>query len=776
MQRAEVKNAFDVAATDGVLLSPRVAGLSVLCESIGVHVHSNDEIENYILSIGRDVSENWNETEFIALLIHLGWSDKDKDELEAEIESASQVVEAQVMAQSAAKEQFEVKPSQVLHAALSQDSSDVLLLMEEMQFEHAMVASKHEAMFSEFMALNPCDDEVSPAVRRARDSRQFYYFNLRRMIQEQMLKTRAMPRHKIFDKFVPVVSPFTPDGNVKGDAQVLVDSVVAADIPIFERLFFERWGTVAKNVQYCEVPLEDVFAKFVQTAYFPILREAISKRSCVFVPKFPPDLGDVALDVQKNRKTMIASMNEELAQVLERELPDQSQAHMASMPSYQREFLTEESFALFGQDNYFECMAVLAMTPQLKTKFVYEPPLQPRDAEERMLVGKVTSLQANEIDYCITQRWNAELQEASVYVQKSLPPVPPSSFLDKYFYEVLRFVIGQSSEDETNTNSDISHTSSSSHLSGQQCTSDQIMEQMFASSHVARPRLSNSTEAFYVGAMQLLTKEFGPEDFVNFEGFITTMIVKSRTASPARQNTSHRKRGVDTTMETKVVDVVAVDRTGPACICIWGDLATTLEALMAEFTRKNPPETNKKPILLLENMRPLAVTFNKWNGTIVTPMKILQTVRGGVGVAASRLSFAEVAKSPFMTSETFRIPPPSVMMTRFSELLQTETPFRVSLKGVIFDAGPLESSMQGNPKKSFKLVDEIGCWLSCVAIGEQATKSAIAEHMEVLLFFASGRGSSSSSEGAIFLFQSSCIMAIGKVRERIALQRQVEIV
>ena len=210
---------------------------------------------------------------------------------------------------------------------------------------------------------------------------------------------------------------------------------------------------------------------------------------------------------------------------------------------------------------------------------------------------------------------------------------------------------------------------------------------------------------------------------------------------------------------------------------------------MAEFVRKHPPPSKQRPIVVLENVRPTTVMANQWNGTIVTPMKYLQTVRVGSGVAASLLSFAETSTSPFMAPAPFQKPPPSVVLSRFSSLEQTETPFRVSVRGVVFDVGALESSRQGSPKKSFKLVDEVGSWVSCVAIGEEATKSAIAECEEVLLFFATGRGRSSSSEGvfatgrgrssssegALFLFQSSCVMAVGKMKARVALRGQVEI-
>ncbi len=291
----------------------------------------------------------------------------------------------------------------------------------------------------------------------------------------------------------------------------------------------------------------------------------------------------------------------------------------------------------------------------------------------------------------------------------------------------------------------------------------------------AQPLGSEPTEARYVGAMQLLTDDFGSEAVLKYEGYLASENVTPRSVTFGKQASSPRKRGVEPVKETRVVDVHLVDPTGPVCVSLWGDLATTLEDIMAEFVRKHPPPSKQRPIVVLENVRAMKEVATQWNGTIVTPVKYLQTVRAGNGVAASLLSFAETSTSPFMAPAPFQIPPPSVVLSRFSILQQTETPFRVSVRGVVFDVGALESSRQGSPKKSFKLVDEVGSWVSCVAIGEEATKSAIAECEEVLLFFATGRGRNSSSEGALFVFSNGCVMAFGKVRARQALRGQVEI-
>ena len=336
---------------------------------------------------------------------------------------------------------------------------------------------------------------------------------------------------------------------------------------------------------------------------------------------------------------------------------------------------------------------------------------------------------------------------------------------------MLRSVLRRYSDAKVSPEAVVSQASSSSHPSDQRYTSDQIMAQPLSRPSGAQPLGSEPTEARYVGAMQLLTDDFGSEAVLKYEGYLASKSMTPRT----KQSSSPRKRGVEPVKEMRVFYVLLVDPTGPVLVYLCRDLATTFEDLMAEFLRKHPPPSNLRPIVVLENVRAVQEVANQWNGTIVTTMKHLQTVRAVSGVAASQLSFAETPTSPFMEPARFQRPPPSVVLSHFSILEQTQTPFRVSVRGVVFDVGVLQISGQGNSKRSFKLVDEVGSWVSCVAFGDEARKSAIDECTEVVLFFASGRGAKSSSEGALFVFPNSCVMAFGKVKARQALRGQVEI-
>jgi len=763
--------AFESAAVDNVLKAPGAAGMWVLCDSCEVRPSADDEIQTYMLNIGKDANEDWTQEEFFGLLVHLGWSDT------ASVAAADAVpdFEAQIIAQSTAVELFEVKPTQVLHTALHQDSADLCKLVEEMKFDPAVIASKHEAMFAKFMSSNQSDDELPLEMRRARYSRQFYYPNVRRALLEQILVTRNMPRQMVSGRFVPLVSTFTPDGEVRKEEQALVGTVVVSDIDLFERLFLERWDPIARSLQYCEGSVKEIFAKFAEKEYFTLLREAVSKRPRVFVPKFAVDCNGASPTEQLVRQDLLKAMDEGRADELDCALREAWEAHLAGLSPYVQNYVREGGFDRFEQSKYFDCMASLVTAATHTSEFTYIPALQPRDADERALVDRVTSPLAQEIDLELAQRWTAEVEGIEEYMRDTVPKLPSPSFLNAHFFDVLRSVLRRSSDAKVSPEAVVSKASSWSHPSDERFTSDQIMAQLLSRPSSAQSRGSEATKARYVGAMQLQTDNFGYDDILKYEGYLVSDNVATRSVTVGKQDSSPKKRGREPAKDTKVVDVYLVDPTGPVFVSLWGDLATTLEDLMAEFLRKHPPPSTLRPIVVLENVRAMKMVANEWNGTLVTPMKHLQTVRAVGGFAPSQLSFAETPTSPFMRPAPFQKPPPSVVLSRFSSLEQTPAPFRVSVRGVVVDVGVLEITGQGNPKKSFKLVDEVGSWVSCVAFGDEARKSVIDECTEMVLFFASGRGAKASSEGALFVFQNSCVMAFGKVKERPALRGQVDI-
>jgi len=225
--------------------------------------------------------------------------------------------------------------------------------------------------------------------------------------------------------------------------------------------------------------------------------------------------------------------------------------------------------------------------------------------------------------------------------------------------------------------------------------------------------------------------------------------------------------------EAKVIDLLAVDTTGPVMISLWDTEAELVEVGLDTFSKDHGSDTEQKPIVALQNMRVHSLGHTAWNGTMVTSMKCLMTSRALCKKTSDNIVFVKEATSPHMLSGQFAMPPASVVLARFNVLERCDAPYRVSLRGTVAEVGVVETSLSGNLKRTCKVVDQEGLWLVCVVVGEQALKPDLRENMDVIMFFASGRSSSSVQEGAVFLFANACLWILGKSSATPRLQRQI---
>ena len=180
-----------------------------------------------------------------------------------------------------------------------EEARDLCELCNEMKVEAAIIQSKHDARFEDFMSENPCGGESSIRLHRAKYSRDCYYTNVRSALQDRIWETRTLPRAIILGKFLPLFVPMTSEGAPSQHAMELIEKVTAFDLPVFDRMFFDRWDVIAKNMKYSSTPLREMFDEFTDAEYFDVLEEAVNARSEAFRPKNQPDVDGATADVQK---------------------------------------------------------------------------------------------------------------------------------------------------------------------------------------------------------------------------------------------------------------------------------------------------------------------------------------------------------------------------------------------------------------------------------------------------------------------------------------------
>ncbi len=488
-----------------------------------------------------------------------------------------------------------------------------------------------------------------------------------------------------------------------------------------------------------------------------------------FDPKYGVDADSADPVVQECRRALIEKMDDEAAQLLEETLQKRWKDLIASMPPYMQMSILESSYEAFEKEHYFECMEEVLQNKMNKA-YIYDPPVPPRNEEEMRLVQEVTVAQSTIIDARITRAWAEECGSMPAFVQCTLPRVPPKAFLEQRLYEIVSRVLR-----EQGAASDASQSSIGPSEAGLEEAVTDPLAQFFTGKHegtIAFSTVAKDATA-HMGAMELLSSDVSGDELFTFQGYLLTLSPTCRDSGS--KPSSPRKRGRSSVCDSKVMDIVAVDRTGPACITLWGEAADTLEHLILKFTKKEHDSSGSMPIISLTNMRPVVLKSGGREGEILTTTNTLHTVRGLARCRESTVELLEKPTSAFLLSAPWYIPPDRIVMPRVKPLEGVEAPFRVSLRGVAQKVSGVEESMQGNAKRSFALVDEQGYWVSCVAIGESATSTALVNGNEIILFFAHGRSASSSSEGGIRLFHNSAVWLVGKPRQTMQLFRQVHI-
>ena len=87
-------------------------------------------------------------------------------------------------------------------------------------------------------------------------------------------------------------------------------------------------------------------------------------------------------------------------------------------------------------------------------------------------------------------------------------------------------------------------------------------------------------------------------------------------------------------------------------------------------------------------------------------------------------------------------------------------PFRGTFKGMIFDVGVMDTTQQGEPKAEFKMMDPSGAWVQCCALGKHASNPMLEACVEVVVYFATGRGPIGGTEGMLYVMKDAAIVPV----------------
>ena len=87
-------------------------------------------------------------------------------------------------------------------------------------------------------------------------------------------------------------------------------------------------------------------------------------------------------------------------------------------------------------------------------------------------------------------------------------------------------------------------------------------------------------------------------------------------------------------------------------------------------------------------------------------------------------------------------------------------PYQINITGVVSGTQPEVTTRSGALMRSFRLQDNTGRWVACVAYDEAAEDACIANGNEVIIFFASAQDGLSNGPGQLWLYDRSHVMLL----------------
>ena len=202
---------------------------------------------------------------------------------------------------------------------------------------------------------------------------------------------------------------------------------------------------------------------------------------------------------------------------------------------------------------------------------------------------------------------------------------------------------------------------------------------------------------------------------------------------------------------------------GPISACLWGELAEDVCRIWQELQGRRALGEVAACVVELDRARIQGVAKNSWNGEVLTRMRTLSSVEGVGREAGTTIVRLFQATADNLRSMTYVVPPAECCVSTFRTLRnKLIVPFRVTLKGVVVDLQPLETSQGGNPKRVFDLVDKYGTYVSCCAMKHNAESVALQNFPEVVLYYGTGRGPIGSSMGIVYLLKDAMLIPIGQ--------------
>ena len=219
----------------------------------------------------------------------------------------------------------------------------------------------------------------------------------------------------------------------------------------------------------------------------------------------------------------------------------------------------------------------------------------------------------------------------------------------------------------------------------------------------------------------------------------TTAVVLHYPEEPRWGTITDRKTKAQS--QVPVVSVMLADASGPILLELWRDAADSALRELADWA------SGSNDALVWVEVR------YAWCRAI--PGRVIPALRKLVANDRTTMVRCEPpASAP-------RGAPSSDLYSVDFEQLNGATPFTICLRGIVTSVQDEVLSQSGNPMKHFKLHDQTGRFVHCVAFGRQVDNEFIVECNEVVLYFAKAMPGLAVAHGQLWMYDESHIVLVG---------------
>ena len=101
-----------------------------------------------------------------------------------------------------------------------------------------------------------------------------------------------------------------------------------------------------------------------------------------------------------------------------------------------------------------------------------------------------------------------------------------------------------------------------------------------------------------------------------------------------------------------------------------------------------------------------------------------------------------------------------MLTSHTSSLKDAPSPFRATIVGTIHELQEAEPTNSGELRRNFKLADEHGMWMHCVAHGRHAESEFLENMRRIVAYFVTGRPALNQSPQTVWLFKGAFIVPL----------------